>query len=328
MILKKSFTNLLILLTLFIIPIKASGYSDYLIVGGENVGIKLNSKGVMVVGLYTINNISPAKDAGIKVGDTITSINDKKVSNVYDMTSQISKYVDETIKIGYIRDDIEKYANIKLVKTDNEYKTGMYIKDNITGIGTLTYIDPNTKLFGALGHEIIEKNTNKILDSNNGIIFDSTVTSIKSSTSGNPGEKNAKLEPDDTKGTIFENTSHGIFGNYTDTLPNKKLYKVASIDDIKTGEASIFTVLENKEIGQYDINITNINKTSNNTKNIQFEITDEELLEKTGGIVQGMSGSPIVQGDYIVGAVTHVIIDNPTNGYGIFITNMLEEAEN
>ena len=328
MILKKSFKNLLILLTLFIIPITASGYSDYLIVGGENVGIKLNSKGVMVVGMYSIDNISPAKEAGIKVGDTITTINDEKVSTVYDVSSVISNCSNENIKIGYIRNDIEKYADLKLVKTNNEYKTGMYIKDSITGIGTLTYIDPDTKLFGALGHEIIEKNTNKILDSEDGFIFDTTVTSIKSSTSGNPGEKNAKLEADDIKGSIFENTNHGIFGNYTDSIPDKKLYKVASIDDIKIGDATIFTVLEDKEVGEYDIKITKINKTSNNTKNILFEITDEELLEKTGGIVQGMSGSPIVQGDYIVGAVTHVIIDNPTSGYGIFITNMLEEAEN
>ena len=203
----------------------------------------------------------------------------------------------------------------------------MYIKDNITGIGTLTYIDPNTKLFGALGHEIIEKSTNKILDSDNGSIFNSTVTSIKSSTNGSPGEKNAKLETDDTKGTIFKNTNHGIFGNYTATLPDKKLYKVAQTKDIKLGNATILTVLKDKNIGEYDIKITKINDTSNNTKNILFEITDQELLKETGGIVQGMSGSPIIQGEYIVGAVTHVVIDNPSTGYGIFITNMLEESE-
>ena len=222
---------------------------------------------------------------------------------------------------------IEKYTDLKLVKTGNKYKTGMYIKDNITGIGTLTYIDPNTKLFGALGHEIIEKSTNKILDSDNGSIFNSTVTSIKSSTNGSPGEKNAKLETDDTKGTIFKNTNHGIFGNYTATLPDKKLYKVAQTKDIKLGNATILTVLKDKNIGEYDIKITKINDTSNNTKNILFEITDQELLKETGGIVQGMSGSPIIQGEYIVGAVTHVVIDNPSTGYGIFITNMLEESE-
>ena len=189
MILKKSFKSLLILLTLFIIPINAYCYSDYLIVGGENVGIKLNSKGVMVVGMYSIDNISPAKEAGIKIGDVITSINDNKVQTVYEMSSILSSLNNEQIKIGYIRNDIKNYTNLKLVKTNTDYKTGMYIKDNITGIGTLTYIDPNTKKFGALGHEIIEKNTNKILDINKGTIFDSSVTDIKSSTSGNPGEK-------------------------------------------------------------------------------------------------------------------------------------------
>ena len=327
MILKKSFKKILLLLTLFIIPFNVLGYSDYLIVGGENVGIKLNSKGIMVVGMYSIDNSYPAKEAGIKVGDVITSINDEKVSNVYDMSSKLSNCLDDNIKIGYVRNDIEKYTDLKLVKTGNKYKTGMYIKDNITGIGTLTYIDPNTKVFGALGHEIIEKSTNKILDSDNGSIFNSTVTSIKSSTNGSPGEKNAKLETDDTKGTIFKNTNHGIFGNYTATLPDKKLYKVAQTKDIKLGNATILTVLKDKNIGEYDIKITKINDTSNNTKNILFEITDQELLKETGGIVQGMSGSPIIQGEYIVGAVTHVVIDNPSTGYGIFITNMLEESE-
>lgn len=328
MVSKKSFKTFLILLTLFIIPTNVLGYSDYLIVGGENVGIKLNSKGVMVVGMYAIDNIYPAKEAGIKVGDIITSINDETVANVYDLSTKISSCLDENIKIGYIRNDSSKYTNLKLYRTGNEYKTGMYIKDSITGIGTLTFIDPNTKTFGALGHEIIEKNTNKILESDNGTIFNSTVTGIKASESGNPGEKNAKLETSDEKGTIYENTSHGIFGSYTDEIPDKKLYKVAEPKDIKLGEATIFTVLQDKEIGEYDIKITKINDTSNNTKNILFEITDEELLAKTGGIVQGMSGSPIVQGEYIIGAVTHVVIDNPTKGYGIFITNMLEEAEN
>ncbi|MCM1370512.1 MAG: SpoIVB peptidase [Clostridium sp.] len=328
MIKKKSLKTFLILLTLLIIPSKVLGYSDYLIVGGENVGIKLNSKGVMIVGMYSIDNTIPAKEAGLQVGDLINSINDDKVSTVYDLSSKISTCNDENIKIGYVRNDMQKYTNLKLYKTDNEYKTGMYIKDSITGIGTLTFIDPNTKLFGALGHEIIEKNTNKILDSSDGTIFKSTVTGVKESTSGNPGEKNAKLDTKSIKGTINENTTHGIFGNYTDEIPEKKLYKVANIDDIKIGDASILTVLDDNEIGEYNIEIKKINQTSNDTKNILFEITDEKLIEKTGGIIQGMSGSPIIQGDFIVGAVTHVIIEEPTKGYGIFITNMLEEAEN
>ena len=328
MFFKKLFKKTLLLLTIFIIPLNAYAYSDYLIAGGENVGIKLNSKGIMIVGTYSIDNTYPAREAGLKTGDIITSIDDDSIKTVYDLANKLSNVSSDTIKIGYVRNDISNYTNLKLYKAGSEYKTGMYIKDSITGIGTLTFIDPESKIFGALGHEIIEKNTKEILDSDNGSIYSSTVTSIKSSTNDNPGEKNAKLNINNTLGKIYENTNHGVFGQYTDEIPQKKLYKVAEYKDIKLGQATILTVLEDKNIGEYDINITRINNTNDNTKNIQFEITDKELLQKAGGIVQGMSGSPIVQDEYIIGAVTHVIVESPTRGYGIFIINMLEEAEN
>ena len=162
----------------------------------------------------------------------------------------------------------------------------------------------------------------------NGQILKSTVTNIERSENGSPGSKNAQLEFDQIKGQIAENTSSGIFGKYTDIIPSRKAYKVASVSDIKKGEAKILTVVDGEEIKEYSINITKINKNDKNNKNLLFEITDPELLEKTGGIVQGMSGSPIIQGDFIIGAVTHVVVDDPTKGYGILITNMLKEGEN
>lgn len=322
---KKTFQ--LILLSILFIPTLALAYSDYLIVGGENIGIELKSKGVVVVGFYKVNNEYIAKEVGLQVGDIITSINDQQVNSINDLTKTISSSNGD-IKIGYINNNITKYTNLKLSKDgSNNFKTGLYVKDSVTGIGTLTYIDPNTKLFGALGHEIIDSKTGRIFDISTGKIYESSVTDIEPSTTGTPGEKNAKVLADKMNGTIFENTNKGVFGNYTGDLNDSKLYKVAQPNEVKKGTATIYTVLDGNTIKGYEIKITKI-MNNQDTKNILFEITDEELLEKTNGIVQGMSGSPIVQGDYIIGAVTHVIVDNPHKGYGIFITNMLEESEN
>lgn len=320
-------TCLGLLLSLFIMPSFVLAYSKEIIAGGENIGIELNAKGIMVVGVYKVGNNYPASEAGIKVGDVITSINDEQVNNISELSSKINTRGNDTIKIGYIRNDITTYTNLKLYKDNDIYKTGLYVKDSITGIGTLTYIDPNTRLFGALGHEITEKNTGKILEIKDGKIYTSDVTNIEPSVNGVPGEKNAKLNNDEIIGDIFENTSKGIFGNYKLDANTDQLYKVATTSDIKKGDAIIRTVIEGDNVEEFTINILKINDSSD-TKNLVFEITDQRLLEKTGGIIQGMSGSPIIQGNYIVGAVTHVVVDDTTKGYGIFITNMLEEAEN
>lgn len=320
-------TCLVLLLSLFIMPSFVLAYSKEIIAGGENIGIELNAKGIMVVGVYKVGNNYPASEAGIKVGDIITSINDEQVNNISELSSKINTRIEDTIKIGYLRNDIASYTNLKLYKDNDIYKTGLYVKDSITGIGTLTYVDPNTKLFGALGHEILEKNTGKILEVKDGKIYTSNVTNIEPSVNGVPGEKNAKLNNDEVIGDIFENTTKGIFGNYKLNTDANKLYKVATTSEIKKGDAIIRTVIEGDKVEEFTINILKLNDNSD-TKNLVFEITDNKLLEKTGGIIQGMSGSPIIQGDYIIGAVTHVVVDDTKKGYGIFITNMLEEAEN
>ena len=327
MFLKKIKKTFIIILTSFIMPISILAYSEYIIAGGENVGIEINWEGVMVVGLYEIDGKYKASEAGIKVGDIITSINNQNISNIDDMTNIISESKDK-IEIGFIRNNKLDHTTLELTKDENNvYKTGLYVKDQIKGIGTLTYIDPNTKLFGALGHEIIEKTTGKILEVKNGKLYNSEVTNIEPSRDGNPGEKNAVFK-ETTIGNIKENTNKGIFGTYQEKIPEKKLYKVALPSEIKIGEAKILTVLDKEEIKEYKINILKISETKEKTKNLLFEITDEYLLEKTGGIIQGMSGSPIIQNEKIIGAVTHVVVDNPEKGYGIFITNMLEDAEN
>ena len=330
MFFKKIKNNILLTLifTLLIIPNYALAYSDYIVAGGENIGIELNSKGVIIVGTYAVNGINPAKEANLRAGDKIIKINDKEVINIEEMLKVIENSSNKSnIKITYLRGNKTNDTSLKLSKSsDNIYKTGLYVKDSISGVGTLTFIDPNTKLFGALGHEIIEKNTGQKLEIKDGKIYSSTVTGITRSDIGKPGEKAARYDSSDIFGNVKENTTSGIFGNYTSTIPDKKLYKVAKENDIKTGNATIFTVIDGNTIESFAINILRINK--NTTKNILFEITDSNLLRNTGGIVQGMSGSPIIQDNFIVGAVTHVVVDDPTKGYGIFITTMLEEAEN
>lgn len=328
---KHKLSNLVVLLLVSImLPLNVFAYSDYILAGGSNIGIQINSDGILVVGTYKIGELDPANDADLKIGDKITHINDTSISAIDEMLNVLSELDNPTsIDITFIRNDKKMNTTLNLVTDDNDvYKTGLYVKDSINGVGTLTFIDPNTKIYGALGHEIIEKSTGKKLEMKDGKIYSSVVTGINPSNEGNPGEKNARYDVNDVYGDVLENSSVGIFGTYTAPLPDAKLYKVAESDEIELGKASILTVIDGVDVQEFDINILKISDNDSNKKNILFEVTDSVLLETSGGIVQGMSGSPIIQNDKIIGAVTHVVVDVPTKGYGIFITNMLEEAEN
>ena len=330
MFFKKIKNKLLLLLSLFIIPTSILAYSDYIIAGGENVGIELSSNGIIIVGTYDVDGVNPAYDADLHNGDKIIKINNKDVTSIEDMLNVIDALQNkDNISVTYMRGKTKIETTLSLVKAENNiYKTGLYVKESITGVGTLTFIDPNTKLFGALGHEIIEKNTGQKLEIKDGKIYSSTVTGVTKSENGKPGEKNAKYNTKEVFGRVAENTTSGIFGNYTNDVSNNKLYPVGKAENIITGEASIFTVIDGDKKEEFKINILKVNKDEAVTKNILFEVTDQTLLDYTGGIIQGMSGSPIIQNGYIVGAVTHVVVDDPTKGYGILITTMLEEAEN
>jgi len=321
---------ILSLLTIYLfIPISVFAYSDYVIASGKNIGIELKSDYVLIVGSYKIKDYNVLKDTDLKIGDKIIEINNIKVSSIEDMLETIDNQNESTIEITYIRNNKEYKENINVYKENGENKTGLYVKDTIRGVATLTYIDigENENKFGALGHEIIEKSTKRTFEATSGVIVESNVTGIVKSSDGNPGEKNARSNYKNVYGTVSENTKSGVFGKYSEKITNKKLYKVAKPEKIKQGHAQILTTIEKNKVEAFDINILRINDNSN-TKNILFEVTDKKLLETTGGIVQGMSGSPIIQGDNIIGAVNYVLVDSPKTGYGIFITNMLEEAEN
>lgn len=321
----KKLLNVFLLLTFFI-PNIVFAYSDKVILGGDNIGISVDTKEVIVVGFYKVNDKYIAKSSGFIIGDRIVSVNDTLINSIEDLVKEINKSGSDKVKIRVKRLDEYKDIELNLVKENNIYKTGLYIKDNITGVGTLTYIDPETKIFASLGHEIVDSKTGRIVDIKDGYIFDSNVVGIIKSTSTTTGEKQAKFNANEVNGTIEKNTIKGIYGKYIKELDNNNLISVGTPDEIKLGPAKIYTVLNGNTIEEYTINIIKINNDTP-TKNILFEITDKNLLEKTNGVIKGMSGSPIVQNNKIIGAVTHAIVNDNLKGYGIFITTMLEEGE-
>ena len=322
----KNNLQIFLLALLLIFPLNTFAYSNYVISGGNTIGIEVNSKGVMVVGFYKLNDAYIAKDAGFEVGDVILKVNDKEVSDISSMVTLMGNE-EKTINFMVLRNGMKRKVNLKLVKdNDNVLKTGLYVKDKINGIGTLTYIDPKSRVFGALGHEILESNTISKFEIKDGKIYDAYVSGIVKSRNGKAGEKNAVYNKDDVYGVVEANEISGIFGKYSKDISNMDVIKVGKVDDITMGKAYIRTVIDNDKVEDFEINIINLD-TNSKTKNILFEITDKRLLERTGGVVQGMSGSPIVQDNKIIGAVNYVIVNDTSKGYGIFITTMLEEGD-
>ena len=319
----KNKLQVLVLSFLLLLPVNTLAYSNYVIAGGETIGIEVNSLGVMVVGFYDVNNKSIAKEAGFMIGDRILEVNGNEVSNINDMINNVTEETNFTV----VRDNKIKHIKLKSMRDASDIlKTGLYVKDRISGIGTLTYIDPESRVFGALGHEILETTTITKFEIKDGKIYDATVNEIVKSRNGKAGEKNAKYDKNNSEGTINKNETSGIYGIYQEDFTDRVKMKVGKSSEIKLGEAFIRTVVHDNKIEDFEINILNINK-DNDTKNILFEVVSPTLLELTGGIVQGMSGSPIIQDDKIIGAVNYVIVNDTAKGYGIFITTMLEEGD-
>ena len=314
---------------IFLFPLGVFAYSKYIIPGGESIGIKINTEGLVVVGFYKVEDEYIAKN-NFKIGDKIINVNGKNVNTIDELTDAVSKSEISSlnVKVTVKRNDREVDTYLKLIVKDGTYKTGLYVKDSLIGLGTLSYIDPVSKIYGALGHEITMNETGNKVDVRDGNILYSKVIGIDKSRNGRVGSKNANIIFDRKIGTIQKNTNKGIYGIYIDNLPNKETYQVADFSNIKKGDAYILTVTKDNRIEKYSINILDKYSSKKDTqKAFSFEITDKNLLNKTGGIVQGMSGSPIIQDDKIIGAVTNVLVDNVTLGYGISIITMLSEGE-
>ena len=312
-------------LIIFLFPIYVLAYSNKVILGGQNVGIAIESDGILVVGFYKVNNT--LNNSKLSVGDYIIKVNDDKVNTVDDLINSIESNVkDNKVNITYRHNNSIKDTILNLEYNNGIYKSGLYVKDSLKGLGTLTYIDPESKIYGCLGHEIIDSNTNSKVEVRSGNIFKANVSSITRSSDGSPGSKNAKFIEDKIYGNVNKNVEEGIYGTYSGQIDNDNLIEINTLDNVNLGEAYIYTSLDDNIVKSYKINILRKYNKSN-IKNFYFEVVDSELLNKTGGIIQGMSGSPIVQNNKLIGAVTHVSIDSVKNGYGISIINMLETGE-
>ena len=315
--------KLISILMIILFPISVFAYSNQVIIGGETIGIEVHSKGVYVVGFYPVHGKNIGEEAGFQIGDIIKKVNKKQIQSIAELNNFLEN--EETYEFQVERNQKTVTISFTLEKEDNILKTGLYVKDQIQGIGTLSYIDPNTGIYGSLGHEILESTSFSRFQINNGKIYKAEVSTIKKSQDGITGEKNAKIDQNDILGTVELNEVEGIFGIY-ENIPKKEPLEIAPKEEIKSGEAYIRTSIEKDKVTDYSINIISIDDNST-SKNIFFEITDKQLLEKTGGIIQGMSGSPIIQNNKLIGVVNYVIVENVKKGYGIFITTMLEEGD-
>lgn len=307
-----------------------------LIPGGQSIGVKLNTKGVLVIGHHLISTSegkkSPGEIAGIKVGDMITNINGKTIEQMSDMNPfiQSAGKSGEILKIVILRNGKEFETNLQPLQATNggSYRIGLYIRDSAAGIGTLTFVDPKSNKYGALGHVIADNDTKKPIEVENGQILNSVVTSIQKANNGEPGEKLARFSSqEDIIGNININSPFGIFGELNKIPTTNKAIPIALSDQVKIGPAQIYTVIEDDKIESFDVEIiSTVSQKYAATKGMVIKVTDKKLLKKTGGIIQGMSGSPIVQDGKLVGAVTHVFVNDPTSGYGIHIEWMLQKA--
>lgn len=306
---------------------------------GNLIGVKLYTSGVLVVGMSEIegdNNqkYKPYLNSGIEEGDMIVEMNNKKIENTDELVDVVSKSNGQEIQIKYVRNEEVITTSIAPIKNEaNEYKLGLWVRDAAAGVGTLTFYEPTTGSFAALGHGIVDVDTGGILNIANGELVTSKLISIQKGEKNNPGEIKGSIDSGVTIGEIEKNTNFGVFGFVSNRgnldLKKSKEYDVALRSEIKTGEAEIICELEEGKKETYKIEIEKI-YTSNNydNKSMLIKITDERLLEKTGGIIQGMSGAPIIQNGKFIGAITNVLVSDPTTGYAIFGDLMIKQMRN
>ena len=302
--------------------------------GGISIGVKINNKGALVVGYSDISTYdglseSPGKIAGIELGDIIEEVNGENIETCSDLISKVKSCRNDELTVKILRGNSEITKKVPLIKEDNEYKIGLWVRDSTAGIGTLTFYDKDSKTFGALGHPITDGDTNVSFNIKSGTLLRSSILSIKKGERGNPGEiKGLFINENESIGTIEKNTSSGIYGDGLTELINPNFNKAMTVayrDEIKEGHAQIITTVEDDGAKAYDIEILKLlPQDEPGSKSMIIKIVDPVLLQKTGGIVQGMSGSPIIQNGKIIGAVTHVLINKPDVGYGIYIEWMLQ----
>lgn len=305
---------------------------------GNIAGVKLYTSGVLVVGMSEIEGADkkkykPYENTGIKEGDTITKVNDKEISSTEELMKTVNEAQGQPVKIKYIHSEETKECSIEPVKTSsNEYKLGLWVRDSAAGVGTVTFYEPSSKTFGALGHGITDIDTEELIHIASGEFVTTRVLNITKGESGIPGKIQGTVENQKNIGKIYKNSKFGIYGNVENLssldIDTSKEMEVALRDEIQLGKATILCSLDNQKVEEYEIEIEKIYKENNyDNKSMQIKVTDERLIEKTGGIIQGMSGSPVIQNGKFVGAVTHVLVNNPQAGYAVFGDIMLKQSK-
>ena len=308
------------------VSIGTAALADSLAVGGEAVGIRISANGVIVAGTSAVEtengSVSPAEEAGIRKGDVIVKLGGVEVKSAEDFTAAVAALNGDEIKVTVDRDGKQKTLKLTPAKsTDGAYRLGLWLRDGISGVGTLTFYDPETGLYGALGHGISDGDTGRIVPLSDGSIFSAEIVGIKPGQRGKPGELCGESDVLYALGDIRINCGCGIFG-----VADFDKSEILETGEAKQGKATIRCTLSGSEVGEYEIEIVRVFE-QNGHSCFQIAVTDEALLEATGGIVQGMSGSPVIQNGRLVGAVTHVFVNDPAAGYGISISDMTEAAQ-
>ncbi len=305
---------------------------------GNIAGLKLYTNGVLVVGMSEIEGIDnkkykPYENTGIKEGDTIIKINEQQINSTDELIQTVNLSGGKDIEIKYIHGEETKECSISPVKTsDSQYKLGLWVRDSAAGVGTVSFYEPSTKTFGALGHGITDIDTNELINIASGEFVTTRILNIAKGESGNPGKIQGTVENQANIGKIYKNTKFGIYGQVDNptslNIDASKEMEVALREEITTGKATILCSLDNQKPQEYEIEIEKIYKENNyDNKSMQIKVTDQKLIEKTGGIIQGMSGSPIIQNGKFCGAITHVLVNNPIEGYAVFGDIMLKQLK-
>lgn len=308
------------ILAALLLSVQSFAVPRTLIPGGRTMGIKIYSRGLLVTGF---ERQSAARTAGLRKGDLIVAADGEEVRTV----GQLRAYLrSDKVVLTVQRSGKEAEFCVTPCKTEEGSKIGAYIKDSMSGIGTVTYYDPGTGEFGALGHGVNDRDTMVLLPVEAGVVVESEVQEVKKGSSGTPGELKGKFDVEQILGHIEHNTEHGIFGELKVPVPGKPI-PVAQAGEVELGAATILSNVSADTVEAYAVKVLEIRPHEKESgRNLLIEVTDPRLLTTTGGIVQGMSGSPIIQDGKLVGAVTHVLVNDPTRGYGIFIENMLDAA--
>ena len=312
---------------------QVSAYALSLVPSGCVTGIQVSCDGMVVAGLMSVEkdgeSVSPAADAGICAGDVIVQIGEQKIGCSEEFVTAIAALTADPVSVTIERGGETQVITVTPAQNDEGvWQLGLWLKDGISGIGTITYYDPESGKFGALGHGINESESGILMPLGNGTVVDASVVDVIRGAEGTPGELCGVFDAEMVRGEIEKNTICGIFGVLSDIpeTAHSKALEVADSDEIEVGSATILANVSGTEVKEYAVEISRIYHGDSAGKNMMLKVTDKTLLEATGGIVQGMSGSPIIQDGKLVGAVTHVLVDDPTSGYGIFIEEMLDAA--